>query len=510
MRDAFQLYQKLIQERQYMVSLWREVERYCLPWKGVYDTKSPYSLQDDTIFRAINILVSGLYSYLTSPAMRWFQLAPRETTGAEWFGRATDVLHSLLRVSNFYKEIYAFYKDIVVYGTACLYCEGDPKYAFKFKAINPKSFVFRRNDWNEIDFVAVDLKMSINEMQAKWGKLPERYENKKPSEKVDVVLIVYKDYEKGGKVVSEWRDAEGGYLLHEGKYDNFPFFIGQWETSSESVYASSPVINAFPSVVLLNRIVKTFWVNNEKLSNPPLDVPYEGYLGDIDISPGAINYRTTNNPQDRIQPIITSGDINITIEGIQEARRDIMEKMFVDLFLLMQDKTMTATEVIQRTQEKMLLLGSVIGRLLHDVFSPLISRLIYLAVSYDFLDEPPEGVGAIEFISQLAQSQKASEYQGIVMVLNTALQIAQVNPEVVDIVNWDFLLKKVGRLYCVDDRIWRDEKEVEQIRGQRQQMQAMQFQLQLAELQSKIKKSETQAMKNLASAKEKSGWIGNI
>ena len=81
----------------------------------------------------------------------------------------------------------------------------------------------------------------------------------------------------------------------------------------------------------------------------------------------------------------------------------------------------------------------------------------------------------------------------------------------VDIINWDFLTKKVGKLYCVDDRIWRDEKEVEQIRQQRQQIQAIQYQLQLAEVQSKIKKSETQAMKNLASAKEKSGWIsGNI
>ncbi len=247
---------------------------------------------------------------------------------------------------------------------------------------------------------------------------------------------------------------------------------------------------------MANRITKTFWVNNEKLANPPLDVPYQGYMGDIDISPGALNYRADPNPQNHITPIMTTGNINIDIESLQSARQTINEKMFVDLFLMMKDTQMTATEVIQRNQEKMLLLGSVIGRLLHEVLTPLVYRTLMLLIDNGIIEQLETPV-KVEFLSPLAQTQKSSEYSSLVVLLNTVLQSAQVNPDVIDNINWDNFIRKVADIYSVDSHLLNDESEVENMRQQREQSQMAQMQLQLEELKGKAMKNQAQAQLNI-------------
>ena len=504
--DVIKKYENLVVKRSEISSLWHDVDTYCVPFKGkFFDGKDPYKLYDDTIFRAVNILVSGLYSYLTSPSSLWFKLSsPNIQVGSKWFGEATDVLHSLFRGSNFYKEVYGFYKDLVLYGVSAIYVEFGNNLVFR--SISPKEFVFDKNIEGLVDFFASEMKIKAIDMVGMFGNknLPDaviKAIDNEPDKRFDVIFAVFENKDKKGKPYkSVWIEKETQQTLKEGGYDTFPFFVGFWDKYNGSHYSGSPTINALPSVILANRIVKTFWVNNEKLANPPLDIPFDGYAGDIDISPGAINYRTTTDPNDRIQPIVTSGDINITMESIQAVRESINERLFVDLFLMLQDRTMTATEVIQRTQEKLLLLGSVIGRLLHDVFVPLVNRSLYLAIANGVIDEPPDDNIKIEFLSPLAQSQKASEYQGIVMVLNTALQIAQVNPEIVDTINWDEMIRRVGKLYSVDERIFNSDDVVQQIRQQRAQMQQVQAQLQLEELKGKAMKQQTQAQFNQAKA----------
>ena len=510
MNPVVERYDNLVAKRGAIEGIWNDVELYCVPYKASFAVQrnlpNPYAIYDDTIFRAKKILISGLYSYLTNPASRWFALtvtAPNSTKAEQdWCAETTDIALAVIRESNFYQKIYQFYDDLVTYGVACLYEEMDDVTGLvKFMEIYPRAFVFNRNVWGEVDEVIVSIKMTVSELVEKFGnsvseKVKAKVENQ-PKEMVNVLFSVSRQYNSKGKPYkSVWIEKETEHILKEGGYDTFPFFVGQWDTSSQTLYGSSPTIEALPSVILANRITKTFWLNNEKLANPPLDVPYQGYYGDIDITPGAINYRTDPNPQNGIKPIITTGNINIDIESLQAARQTINEKMFVDLFLLDKDTTMTATEVIQRTQEKMLLLGSVIGRLLHEVLAPLVYRTIVLLINSGDLDKPPQPFN-IEFLSPLAQTQKSSEYQSLVVLLNTVLQIAQFNPDIIDNVNWDNFIRKVANIYSVDSRLLNDEDTVAQVRQQRQQAQMAQMQLQLEELKGKAMKQQAQAQLNL-------------
>jgi len=501
-------YDELLSKRSQIETLWRDVERWCIGFRGKYsDYTDPYTLYDDTVFRARDILVSGLYSYLTNPASRWFTLSPIPSSNVskqeeDWASDATNKILASFRGSNLYQRLYQSYETLVNYGVSLLYEEADVN-GLKFISFPPHSFVFNRDIWGNVVEVIVLIKMSVEEVIEKFGlkNVSDSIVQKSKTsqnEKVEILFSVSKNYSntKGKLFKSVWVEKETEHILKEGGYDTFPFFVGQWQTPNDVTYGTSPAIDALPSVILSNRITKTFWVNNEKLANPPLDVPYQGYMGDIDISPGALNYRADPNPQNQIKPIMTTGNINIDIESLQSVKQVINEKFFVDLFLMMKDTTMTATEVIHRNQEKMLLLGSVIGRLLHEVLTPLVYRTLLLLVDNGIIEQFDTPV-KVEFLSPLAQTQKSSEYSSLVVLLNTVLQSAQLNPDVVDNVNWDNFIRKVASIYSVDSHLLNDESDVEQMRKQRQQSQLQQLQLQLEELKGKAMKNQAQAQLNI-------------
>ena len=61
---------------------------------------------------------------------------------------------------------------------------------------------------------------------------------------------------------------------------------------------------------------------------------------------------------------------------MEEQRRTAIRNVFyVDQLMLQQGPQMTATEVIQRNEEKMRLLGPVLGRLQSELLKPLIDRV---------------------------------------------------------------------------------------------------------------------------------------
>ncbi len=512
---AFQVisrYNDLTADREQIRALWLEIDRWAIGFVGKFRAYSnPHVLYNDAIFRARDILVSGLYSYLTNPASRWFAISPlpgQKLSQQElnWMSDATDKIYSAFAGSNFYQKLYQFYETLVNYGVALLYEEADDN-GLKFISVSERSFVFDRDAWGNIIEVIVELKMSPEEVIENFGinnvsnevitKAQDTSLATNPLDKIEILLSVRKNYGKKGKpYTSLWCEKNTFNLLKEGGYDTFPFFVGQWQVPNNEPYGTSPVINALSTVILANNITKTYWVNNEKLANPPLDVPYKGYYGDINISPGAINYRTDPNPQNGIRPIMTTGNINIDMEALQEIKAEINEKMFADLFMMLNNNPqMTATEVVQRNQEKMLMLGAIVGRLIHEVFTPLIYRTMMLLIANGILAPVDKSV-KVEFLSPLAQTQKSSEFSSFSMLVNSVMQVAQFNPSVTDNINWDAMIRKVGEIYSVDNNMFISPQDMAQIRAQRQQVQAQQAQLQMQELQGRAMKQQSQAQLN--------------
>ena len=117
-------------------------------------------------------------------------------------------------------------------------------------------------------------------------------------------------------------------------------------------------------------------------------------------------------------------------------RERIRQGDYADLFLMLANDTRsgtTATEIAERHEEKLLMLGPVLERLHNELLSPLIDITYDRMVAAGILPQPPpeiEGLELnIEFISTLAQAQRAVAASGMDRLVATIGQMTPIWPE---------------------------------------------------------------------------------
>ena len=92
-------------------------------------------------------------------------------------------------------------------------------------------------------------------------------------------------------------------------------------------------------------------------------------------------------------------------------------------------------------------------------------------------EPPPELQGMeleVEFISVLAQAQRAVATQGMDRLLGAVGQLAQVKPEVIDKVNFDQVIDNYADAYGVDPKVIIPDDQVAKMREARAQQMAQQ------------------------------------
>jgi len=146
---------------------------------------------------------------------------------------------------------------------------------------------------------------------------------------------------------------------------------------------------------------------------------------------------------------------------------------------MMQDgPQMTATEVIQRNEEKMRLLGPVLGRLQSELLKPLIDRTFSIILRKNLFRQAPEFLSGkdveIEYVSPLAKAQKSSELQSIMRAIEIMGSLSNVAP-VFDHINMDKLVRHLADIVGVPQKILKPQS---QLNAERQQAQQQQEQMQ--------------------------------
>jgi len=123
-------------------------------------------------------------------------------------------------------------------------------------------------------------------------------------------------------------------------------------------------------------------------------------------------------------------------EDIKEKEARIDRHFYADLFMMiteMDRAQITATEIAERKEEKLLMLGSVLERLNNEALDPAIDRVFGIAERAGILPPaPPELSGQklrVEYISVLAQAQKAVSTASIEATAAFTMQLSQVFPQ---------------------------------------------------------------------------------
>jgi len=489
-------------------NVWQEINDYILPFKKpiLYEDmtgtqRSSTTMFDSTATHAVFRLAAALNSLLTNPTSKWFTLESDDNAinksieSKQWFESMADVIMRELENSNFYTEVNEMYIDLVSYGTGVLYIEPStlPDKNINFSARNIKETSISENNEGLVDTVARRFKLTARQMIEEFGEENvsddvTRAMKEEPETNFEVVHFVFprKSFEIGKSdpenkpYASIWVEKDKEHLLRKHGYDTFPFVVARWLKETGELYGRSPAMNSLPDIKTLNEMVRTLLMTGQKIADPPIQVPDEGF-GDVTTQPGKIIYYDPTYKA-RVEPLLFGANLPLTFDMVSEKRQIIADAFYMNQLLLIDKRELTAEEVRARQSENARILAPTFGMLNFEFLSPLVERVIDILTGIRGNDRelllpqaPPSLKGKkyrLKFISPLAKSQRIHEVQSISHTIMTAIQWAQVNPGVLDNIDWDRAIRTVADIDGSPANVLLDLKAVATIRQLRAQQQA--------------------------------------
>jgi len=508
-------FDRLKTQRQNWESHWQEVADYMQPRKAdVTKTRSKGDKRTELIFdssplQSVELLSASLHGMLTNPSTPWFSLKFKsegmegEDEAKEWLESATEVMYSAFNQSNFQQEIFELYHDLITFGTAAMFIEEDDEDNIKFSTRHINEMYISENDKGRIDTVFRKFKISARAAIQKFGNVSTNIAviaKKDPYEEVEILHAVYpradfnpkKQDKENMKFESVYLDADSGDELSVSGFREFPFVVPRYLKASHEIYGRSPAMTALPDVKMLNEMSKTIIKSAQKQVDPPLLVPDDGFMLPVRTVPGGLNFYRAGT-RDRIEPLNIGANNTLGLNMEEQRRNSIRNAFYVNQLMMQDGPQMTATEVIQRNEEKMRLLGPVLGRLQSELLKPLIDRAFAILMRRNLFAQAPDFLSGqeieIEYVSPLAKAQKSTELQSIMRAIEIMGSLSNVAP-VFDHINMDKLVRHLTSIVGVPQKILKPQAELnaerQQAAQQQEQMQQMQQVQQLAEAGGKV------------------------
>ena len=507
---------RLMEKRSTWESHWQEIADLMLPRKAeitkerARGDKRSTLIYDATAIHSLELLAASLHGMLTSSANRWFSLRFKEgilnesDEAREWLEDSIDKMYLAFARSNFQQEIFENYHDLIAFGTACLMVEEDEDDVIRFSARHIKEMYVEENKKGLIDNVYRKFKITADQAVQKFGpeNLSKEINNTHkthPYDEVEICHIVRPrnvyDFSKKDKknmaFQSIYFEHSTDHIISVGGFNENPYVVSRYLKSSTEIYGRSPAMNALPDVKVLNKMVEHGLKAAAKQIDPPLLVPDDSMLAPIRMTPGSLNYYRSGS-RDRIEPLNIGANTSLSLNA-ENARREAIAKMFhVDQLQIQSNRTMTATEVLQRNEEKMRILGPVMGRIQSELLEPMINRVFLIMLRNRLFREAPEILANqeidIEYVSPMAIAQKGQELQNVMRGLELFGSLAQTMP-VMDYIDENGLVKQLVTTLGLPARMIKSDKEVEAIRMERQQAQQQQMQMQQQMAESEMAKN---------------------
>jgi hypothetical protein len=257
--------------------------------------------------------------------------------------------------------------------------------------------------------------------------------------------------------------------MSESGFEEMPYIVPRFLKATGEVMGRSPAMVALPDVKMLNLMSKTIIQAAQKQIDPPLLVPDDGFILPVRTQPGGLNFYRAGT-RDQITPLQSGANIPIGLSMEDQRRMAIRSAFYVDQLLSGSSPNMTATEVIQRQEERMRVIGPVLGRLMNEMLRPMIDRVFALMLRENMLAQPPEIIQGtdvdIEYISPLARAQKSSSLNSTIKALEVLMPLAQALP-VNDHIDPDGLVRHITESLGVPKTTLRSQREVDETRKQR-------------------------------------------
>jgi len=494
-------------ERSSWLTHWREISENQQPRAGRFvvtdrnkGDKRANKILDNTAVFGARTLAAGLMSGVTSPARPWFRLEIRDKDLMEsaevktWLHDTAELLRAIFASSNTYRALHTIYEELGLFGTAASVVLPDFENVIHHHPLTVGEYALATNHKGEVDTLCREFQMTVGQMVQQFGRencsntVQDLFAKGNYDTWVDVVHMLEPRRERdtrklNGKnkrfaslYMEPGKDQADQYLSESG-FDRFPGLTPRWVVTGNDVYGTSPGMECLGDVKQLQHQQLRKGQAIDYQVNPPLQVPTKYKEATKARLPGGVFYVDSMGQGGGVR---SAFDVNLNLQhlglDIADVRERIRSAYYADLFLMMQGDTrsgITATEVAERHEEKLLMLGPVLERLHNELLSPLIDITFDMAEKAGILPEPPpelEGMDLnVEFISVLAQAQRAVATQGIDRLIGTVGGMAQLKPEVLDKIDFDQVVDDLGNAYGVNPKIILPDNMVAAMREQRAQ-----------------------------------------
>ncbi len=477
-------------ERSTFDAHWRELGDYILPRRTRFwvsdrnkgDRRTQKIINSSATFAA-RTLRSGMHAGITSPARPWMRLTTPDPDLAE-FGAVKEWLHTvtqrMLTVflrSNLYNVLPIQYGDMGVFATAAMGVLEDERDLFRCYSYPIGSYALGVNERQVVDQFIREYPLTVRQIVKSFGLDPKTnmidwsgisqtvrnlWDRAAYEQTVDVCWIVSPNADRDPKKLGskflpyfschfeKGQDIEGVFLREAG-FNEFPVLGSRWDVTGEDIYGTDcPGMTSLGDIKALQVMMRRKAQAVEKMINPPLQAPTHIRNQKASLLPGDVTYADVREGQNGVTPIHeVSLSVSELTADIKETEFLIRRSFYEDLFLMLATtdrREITAREIEERHEEKLLALGPVLERTNDELLDPLVERVYAMMERQGLIPEPPEELQGVdlkvEYISLMAQAQKLVGVVGQDRFLMSVGSMAEAFPQV---------RHKVNAMQAVDD-----------------------------------------------------------
>ena len=516
-------------ERATWWSHWQEITTYLLPRNGRYfqqDRNKGHrrhnSIYDNTGTRALRTLGAGMMAGATSPARPWFRLGTADPELNSygpvklWLADVTQRMQLVFQKSNTYRTLHGIYEELGAFGTAGSIILPDSQNAIHHYPVTIGEYAIATDYQGRVNTLYREFQKTVGEVVREFGynkcstSVKNLYDRGSLDSWITLVHAIEprddrdRNYKKKDNMNMPFKScyfetgSDGDQVLRESGFKEFPAVIPRWGVAGGDIYGNSPGMESLGDIKQLQHEQLRKAQGIDYQTKPPLQVPSYMKNRDVDSLPGGVTF--IDGAQGKIE---TAFNVNLNLDhllrDIQDVRGRINSSFYADLFLMLANATdtrMTATEVAERHEEKLLMLGPVLERLHNELLDPLIDITFDRMVEAGLVPPAPEELQGmelnVEFVSMLAQAQRAIGTNSVDRYVNSMGMVAQMKPDVLDKFDSDAWADGYADMLGVDPSLIVAAPQVAKIRQARAQAQQaaaqQEAQNQAAENMSKLGK----------------------
>jgi hypothetical protein len=480
---------------------------------------------------------SGMHSGITSPARPWFRLLAKNKElrqrpeVKEHFHQAEIEIRQLLQSSGMYTMLHTLWGDLGLYGYDAAIMEDDIVHGLYGQAMVPGEAWIGVNGRGMVDTMYRQTRYTVNQIVTKfvfendprnkpdWSVVSQTVKNLWDKDNVGELVRVRHliapraDRDLRSSLAQDkpimsayWEEGHNDKLMADLGYDESPILASRWDVAGTDVYGGSPCMDALGDAKELQRKERDKAEAMRRINRPPMNLPTEMRNSPFSLMPEAENYMSDPTkgavPAYQINP-----RINELVEDIRTSEERVSEGTYANLFLMIANldrRQITAREIDERHEEKLLALGPVLERQHREKLSIVVRRGYNKVVDEGKVPPLPEEFDGIpveiDYISTLAQAQKAVATGGMERLYAFLGNLHAVDGSVMDKVDNDKAVDEYADMVGISSSVVRSQEETDEIRRERQEQVAQQQAVQQAGEVAQVAQTGAQAAKVLSEA----------